>query len=967
MALNEYKYLITFANGRNVWSKTATPARKAELSKQFNSPVKKVKNYGLKRDPKVVAKAARAKERKYTSKEDHEQKYKAIRKSKIETYKKALKETDDIPKFWVGAVIQGGMAAYGAWSSLTPEQKPKAKKLFWQLAKTTTNPRKQFKILKSDEAKELFASMTPEQKQQLIQAAATKGKSKGMASKSAGKSFMKSKSSFGTGGKAWDKEHTSALGAVTMQVGKHPDLDKYYLKKGTKNKPKYFIDTNSLKKLSRNELIELSKKIQPAALSKDLFFDEQKMPKEVAALIDAYADNYDDNDYMDTHKLHDNIEKLGYTFEYGLDNQPYGLRKIGIPITQVLDEYDDPYDFATGGRTKFDSSTINAPVTPKEREMAQKDLIPLSNNDLDRSVKQNRYGKLVTARLKDLGLSGETAMYSWHADSQTGVLQFIDNNKVYEISNNLLFMVDNKSELIKLSKFMYNDPYELEAGGKTELKWIIYKDKEIMHEPVASEYYTNDKMFKTLAAAKQYIDKGSPEDAATINAYRHGAFATGGKMETGGKVNLDNWFVNLPLDTQLEITGLKKGYNLEATWHDLENEFYRYPDQKRKDIYTKYKDVKSQNSFKAGGVIKTGSVFKSPEGHQIKFTAVNSKKGTASSKFLFSFSPNKWDQGGSDTIANWNKLLEKDKFKPIAAFDCGGDLDTLKIGPDHDKYSLGGITHNSELDSVKGINNISRTINGVNYSYANVRSSQKDALQAKKMLESYGNVATILTENDIIAVYWHNTKSKGGYFEKGGCAVPTQVYNPTNSLGIPRIEMPQITPDQEQDFEEYLSENNVKLEKETIPAQCLKPVQREINIKKVDNMPTHIADKFPVIASSDDYILDGHHRWYKAVLNDLSMPILKASVPIKTLLSLAYGFDGVSYQTLKKGGKLSSGLTKAKKEVYERISTVTGPDNVSIIEFTLNSGESSFDDIILQNDLTQNEAAELNKYAASLK
>jgi hypothetical protein len=86
---------------------------------------------------------------------------------------------------------------------------------------------------------------------------------------------------------------------------------------------------------------------------------EKEVIKEVAALIDAYADNYDDNDYMDTHKLHDNIEKLGYTFEYGLDNQPYGLRKIGIPITQVLDEYDDPYDFATGGRTKFEIQMLS--------------------------------------------------------------------------------------------------------------------------------------------------------------------------------------------------------------------------------------------------------------------------------------------------------------------------------------------------------------------------------------------------------------------------------------------------------------------------------------------------------------------------------------------------------------------------------------------------------------------------------
>ena len=54
----------------------------------------------------------------------------------------------------------------------------------------------------------------------------------------------------------WDKQHTTALGVVVGEVGKHPDLEKYL--KGNK------IQLAKLKKLSRSELISLANKVKPA-------------------------------------------------------------------------------------------------------------------------------------------------------------------------------------------------------------------------------------------------------------------------------------------------------------------------------------------------------------------------------------------------------------------------------------------------------------------------------------------------------------------------------------------------------------------------------------------------------------------------------------------------------------------------------------------------------------------------------
>ena len=92
--------------------------------------------------------------------------------------KKALKGVKNPEKMWAGAVIRGAVTAHGVYSSLTPEQKPIARKLIGQLLRSGGRPWKQRRILKSPEAKALFSSLTPEQKQQIVAAGMSKGKKK---------------------------------------------------------------------------------------------------------------------------------------------------------------------------------------------------------------------------------------------------------------------------------------------------------------------------------------------------------------------------------------------------------------------------------------------------------------------------------------------------------------------------------------------------------------------------------------------------------------------------------------------------------------------------------------------------------------------------------------------------------------------------------------------------------------------
>jgi hypothetical protein len=59
----------------------------------------------------------------------------------------------------------------------------------------------------------------------------------------------------------------------------------------------------------------------------DLFEDYEDQPEEVSAILSKYE--LEDNDYNTLNDLLAELNEIGYTFEFGLDAEPYDLRKIG--------------------------------------------------------------------------------------------------------------------------------------------------------------------------------------------------------------------------------------------------------------------------------------------------------------------------------------------------------------------------------------------------------------------------------------------------------------------------------------------------------------------------------------------------------------------------------------------------------------------------------------------------------------
>ena len=95
----------------------------------------------------------------------------------------------------------------------------------------------------------------------------------------------------------------------------------------------------------------------------DLFEDYENIPQNVQTILDIYAekfgDDFGDMDYKDMADMHNEIYAVGYTFDSYLDNQPYGLRPIGVSLNELKGYEDMGEEYANGGGVEYyKNSTI---------------------------------------------------------------------------------------------------------------------------------------------------------------------------------------------------------------------------------------------------------------------------------------------------------------------------------------------------------------------------------------------------------------------------------------------------------------------------------------------------------------------------------------------------------------------------------------------------------------------------------
>jgi hypothetical protein len=240
-----------------------------------------------------------------------------------------------------------------------------------------------------------------------------------------------------------------------------------------------------------------------------------------------------------------------------------------------------------------------------------------------------------------------------------------------------------------------------------------------------------------------------------------------------------------------------------------------------------------------------------------------------------------WDSvnKSSDPLVKYSPDQERDDHGRFA--DQGGG------SSDSPKSDSGWSPRDNAVDYKKAEEAAKALING-----GVVRVSPKDAIKVVR------DIADKTKSDGIKPVDLTNMEIKG-----------TQLYTRDN-LGISRDKMPQIPDDKREEWLKSLGDT--KVVEETVKPNELHPVQSEMDVASVADKMDNILDKGwkgSIIVSSDNYVMDGHHRWAGASLAsfeqpDLHINITRVDMPHDELLKQMLDFN-------KEAGIQARGLGKS--------------------------------------------------------
>ena len=119
-----------------------------------------------------------------------------------------------------------------------------------------------------------------------------------------------------------------------------------------------------------------------------------------------------------------------------------------------------------------------------------------------------------------------------------------------------------------------------------------------------------------------------------------------------------------------------------------------------------------------------------------------------------------------------------------------------------------------------------------------------------------------------------------------------------DTMGIKRNQMPQVATKDYPEFLDYLKDNGAHFTKDTVPADSLKAIQGEFSDQGVEKALRLSKIEKPIIASSDNYIIDGHHRWLAALNTGVDVNIFRVDIPGQELLQLVKAFPKTTYKDI---------------------------------------------------------------------
>lgn len=130
--------------------------------------------------------------------------------------------------------------------------------------------------------------------------------------------------------------------------------------------------------------------------------------------------------------------------------------------------------------------------------------------------------------------------------------------------------------------------------------------------------------------------------------------------------------------------------------------------------------------------------------------------------------------------------------------------------------------------------------------------------------------------------------------------------NKSQTKGIARGDMPQVKSSDYDELLSFLKSKGIRMSKQKVEAKTLKATQRNFNKDKIASAAqnyTSLHKAKPIIVSSDNYIIDGHHRWLGAVNVGGDINIYKANVKVDDLLDAVREFPKSFTKNINEGSE----------------------------------------------------------------
>ena len=203
---------------------------------------------------------------------------------------------------------------------------------------------------------------------------------------------------------------------------------------------------------------------------RDLFEDYENQPEELAEIVSTYMEKFEegDYDYDDSKRFLEEVESVGYTFDYGLDNEPYGLRPIGVELSQIQgyeDMDDDEGAFSYGGKVKpFEYKENNSTIMINgTKEDVKKMYLDYKNNFLSVSRFAEYYNISETQANSIINQGRKYAKEDGYYASGGVTENYVSRKEL----NTITIKKGNQKLTYKISDVL-NGAYKLESGAKLE-------------------------------------------------------------------------------------------------------------------------------------------------------------------------------------------------------------------------------------------------------------------------------------------------------------------------------------------------------------------------------------------------------------------------------------------------------------------------------------------------------------------